>query len=236
MYDVLDGFKYDNIHTREYAMRLIDRNVPSPTEKEIIENIPFMQGTLDFSMMLGERVYENRPLTYVFEIYERKRETRKVSDTVLKNWLIRKGILPLYDDYDRGYYWLAKCTGVNITDDHRGGRLIIEITFDAYPLKKAQREEGHDIWDEFNFDLDLSQDVEFTVDNTRVVTLINSGSAGVSPAILADGDFTIIKNNITYHINSGETKSEMFRLEIGENKLTINGNGTIKFIFYKELI
>lgn len=149
---------------------------------------------------------------------------------------MKRGIQPLYDDYDRGYYWMAKCTNVSITDDHKAGRLIVDLTFDAYPFKKSILKEGHDIWDEIQFDLDIFQPVEFQINGNRDITLYNAGAGGVSPTIIASSSFTIEMGDRTYNISSGETKSELFRLTPGENNMTISGNGTIEFIFYKEVL
>src|SRR5690625_1096386 len=82
-----EGFERSGKHTRDFGMWLIDRQAPTPTEKEILESIPFMQGSYDFSNILGERVFENRQLTYVFEIQKRDYERRKINQTVIENWL-----------------------------------------------------------------------------------------------------------------------------------------------------
>jgi len=235
-FEIKEGFTFDGKHTKEFGMSLKDRKTPTPEEKKITEEVPFMHGIYDFSMILGERIYQNRPLTYVFEVYERDYEHRKVYEAKIKNWLMKPGYSPLYDDYDRNYYYLVKCENVNIEDDHKGGRLIINISFDAYPFKKAVYPEGNDIWDEFNFELDVSQPVEFTVNGSQYINLLNVGSCGVVPTVTASAPMTIRKNGCTYQVPQGESRSESFRLEIGENPFTVEGIGTIKFTFYKELI
>lgn len=236
MQKIEEGFRFAEIHTNEYSMSLKDRDAPSPTEKEIIEDAPFMQGHHDFSMFLGERIFNNRSLTYRFEVYERNREYRKVDETVLKNWLMKRGIQPLYDDYDRNYYWMAKCTSVSVTDDHAAGRLIVDLVFDAYPFKRDTLEEGHDIWDEIIFDYDYFQPTEFDVSGSLAINLYNIGSNGVTPKIIADSNFTIVKGSKSFDVSAGSITSESFRLEIGDNEMTLEGNGTIKFEFYKELM
>jgi phage-related protein len=236
MIKIEEGFSFDGRHTKEYGMSLKEREAPSPEEKEIREDVPFMHGDHDFSMFLGERIFRNRPLRYTFEVYTRNREHRKVDETVLKNWLMRVGRKNLYDDYDKGYYYKAKCTNVDIQEEVNPGRLIVTLTFDAYPFKKSELPEGHDIWDKFNFELDVSQPVEFTINNEETVTVINPGSTSAAPNIIANNNFSIEKGNTTYSISSGETESEEFRLMPGDNRMTIKGNGTIKFEWYKELM
>lgn len=236
MLEIKEGFRFDGIHTKEYGMSLKSRTAPSPEEKSIIEEVPFMQGVYDFSMILGERAFKNRPLTYRFETYERNYTYRKIDEIVLKNWLIKTGFQPLYDDHNKGFYYLAKCTNVNVEDDHVGGRLIIEITFDAYPFMIGKLNEGHDLWDEINFELDVLQPMKYIVTGSLSINLLNTGSRGVSPTIIVSSPMSINKSGTTYSVRQGESKSETFRLEIGENPMTIQGNGTITFKWNKELI
>jgi len=231
-----EGFSFAGYHTGEFELILLERSAPSPAEKQITESVPFMQGIYDFSLILGERIYENRPLSFKFTYFQDEYEKRKVDETVLTNWLMRGGYQPLYDDHARDYYYLAKCTLVQVEDDTAGRRLNINLSFDAYPFKLSALPEGHGLWDNFNFDLDYSQDTEYTVNGSLSINLMNVGSTGVTPIIIASAAMTIIKDGITYAIPAGETKSESFRLAIGENPMMVNGNGVIKFTFYKELI
>src|SRR5690625_2713843 len=87
-----EGFTRSGIHTSEYGMWLENRQAPTPSEKEIIESVPFMQGVYDFSNILGERVFNNRPLTYSFVIKEQDYEHRKIDQTAIENWLKKDGI------------------------------------------------------------------------------------------------------------------------------------------------
>lgn len=229
-----EGIKRSGIHSSEFDMWLVERHAPTPPEKEIIESVPFMQGVYDFSDMLGERVYENRIITYVFEIKRRDYQKRKIDQTVIENWLMKDGVAPLYDDHAKGYFYVGKCIDVDIEDS--SGGLKVTAVFDAYPFKISVLEEGHDIWDEFNFELDVAQPNEYEVNGTKQINLYNVGKNSRAPKITATAPMTITKDGITYNIPAGESQSESFRLKIGENPMTITGNGTIKFTWYKELL
>ncbi len=236
MGEIIEGFTFFDEHTKEYNMKLKERLAPTPEENTITEEVPFMQGSYDFSMILGERIYKNRTLSYRFEVVERGYQHRKVDEIVLKNWLMKNGWGKLYDDHDDGYYYWAKCTSVTVEDDHTYGRLLISISFEAYPFMRAIFEEGHDIWDEFYFELDYFQPNEFAINGLTTIKVKNVGAIGVVPTIISSSQMTIIKNGISYSVPAGESKNESFRLGIGENLMTINGTGMIKFIFYKELL
>ena len=234
--EIKEGITFNNFDTRENDMYLIDRSAPTPAEKEIIENVPFAHGVYDFSNILGERIFSNRTISYTFHIHEHDYDRRKHEQTVLENKLLGTHITRLEDSYDENYYYLGKCVSVNTTDDHVYNRLIVVIDFDCYPFKISKLPEGHDIWDEFNFELDISQEVQHTVNGTKEITLYNVGTPSAVPSIIASSEMTIKKGAVSVTVPRGTSKSELLRLSAGENKLKVTGNGTIEFDFYKELI
>lgn len=229
-----EGISRDGRHTRDYQMWLVDRQAPTPPEKQIIDSIPFMQGNYDFSDILGERIYENRTISYVFEIKNRHYTNRKTVQTSLENWLMKSGMAPLYDDHAKGYYYMAKCVYIN-TEDATGG-LRVTIDFDGYPFKISVLEEGHDIWDVFNFELDVAVINEFNINGIENIDMYNVGSNSRAPKLITTANMIIVKNGMTYNIPAGTSQNESFRLDIGSNPMTVTGNGTIKFEWYKELL
>lgn len=231
---IVEGFTRDGEHTKDHNMWLVERSAPTPPEKEVKENIPFMQGSYDFSMILGGRVYDNRTLTYGFEIINQDYQNRKHVQTSLENWLMRSGYEPLYDDHAKGYYYIAKCTSVDVADSYGG--LTAVVVFDAYPFKISELQEGNDIWDTFNFLTDVAQVTEFNVNGLEDIILYNVGLNNLFPKIRASAPMEIAKDGVTYLIPAGDTKSHEIAIGTGENNMTIKGNGTIEFLFYKELI
>lgn len=229
-----EGFTFSGEHTSGRKLILQDRVADPPSEKQILEDIPFMQGVLDFSAILGQRVYENRPLTFEFLIVDYSYERRKVIETSLTNWLMKPSHIELYDDFSRGYYYMAKCESIAYEDRYEGMSVI--ITFDAYPFMIGEYLEGNDLWDPFNFELDVAQTTKFTVRGSESITLYNAGSNMVPPKVIASAQFEIELGNRTFAIPQGVTESSEFTLGLGENKLTIRGNGTIEFQFRKELL
>lgn len=234
--EITEGFVIDNFDSKKENMWLVSRSDPTPSEKEIKENLAFVQGSYDFSFILGERIFDNRPLSYSFQIYERDYGNRKIAQIKLQNTLMKKGILDIYDTAKLQYHYRGKCVSVNVEDDHDFGRLIATIEFDCYPFMIGNLEEGHDIWDEFNFELDVSQETEFDVNGNRTINLINVGSNGVSPIVEASGPIIIQVENKNISFPQGSTKTNLFRLLPGENSLTITGHAQVNFVFYKEMI
>ena len=152
--------------TKEFDMFLIERDAPTPEEMEQHVTVPYRQGYIDFSSRNGERIYNGRTLTYVFQIFGVTYEQRKAKEFLITNWLMNSGESKLIDSHDIQYYYHAKCKSVTVEDDERLQTLILTITFVAQPFKISELYDGHDIWDEFDFELDYVQDT--TVQLPRV--------------------------------------------------------------------
>ena len=231
-----EGILFGNFSSADYHMRLIERTASTPSEKEKKRSLAYSHGSYDFSFILGERIFENRSVNYTFHVHEKDYSKRKNSQTVLENALMKQGITQLEDTFTPNYHFVGKAMSVSTTDDHEYKRLIVSVEFDCYPFKISKIAESSDIWDTFNFGLDVSQELTFNVQESEVISVINAGTASVSPLITVAGSFTIQQGNQLFSFNAGTSKNEAFRLPSGENQLVINGTGAIEFDFYKELI
>lgn len=212
------------------------KEIGLPSKEKIKVKVPFSNVEYDFSRVYGEETYSPRPLSYPFNIAEYSKANMNTKKTAITNWLMNSnGKQKLYDDAFPGYYFLAEVES-NPTFEEDNDIGILKVSFEAYPFMIAELEEGNDIWDSFNFELDVAQTVDFEVNGSLDVALINGGTPSVSPIIKASSEMSVLKDGITYNFPSGETNSKEFRLFAGENDLKITGNGTISFVFHKELI
>lgn len=234
--EITEQITFGGFNSKDRDMYLVSRTAPTPAKNQIIESVAFMNGVHDFSRILGEDTYQNRPLTYVFHVFEKDRDYRKHDQTVIENELMKPGIMEIHDTYDPNYYYKGKCVSVSTDDDHQYGRLIITIEFDCYPFKISKLPEGNDIWDIFNFELDYAQDMEYEVNGSRTITLYNVGVPSVVPEITVSGEVTVSNGQRQATINNSTFKNIGFRLMPGKNQLTLSGQGTVSFHFYKELI
>lgn len=234
------GIRFLNKHSHEdFGVTIQTKEIGIPDKEKIKVKVPFSDVEYDFSRIYGSQNYTPRQLRYSFNVAEPVNLTKEKMNNVktrLINWLMNSsGKQPLYDDTFPGYYFLAEVeSGSSFVEDWSVGTLT--VTFTAYSFMISEKEEGHDIWDDINFDLDILQPVEFTVNGTLDITLYNVGTPNISPEIEASSSMEIMKDEVTYNIPTGKSKSKKFVLKSGENELTIRGNGTIKFLFYKELI
>lgn len=215
------------------------REIGFPSKNKILVQVPFSNVEYDFSEVYGAQTYTSRTLKYTFNVLKNGNWTHKALETEkirLINWLMNtRGKQKLYDDDIPGYYFLAEVeSAADFQDDFETGTLT--VTFKAYPFMIAELPEGHDIWDAFNFELDVAQDVEFTVAGELEVILWNPGTPPVVPEIETTAEMQIVKDGITYQLPAGKIKDNDFVLKSGENRLKIIGTGIISFEFYKELI
>ena len=230
-----EGIIIDSFNSMQENLFLIDRAAPSPDEKEVVESIPFMNGSYDFSMIFGERFFEDRELTYQFMLFNSPYSDRKVFETKLKRKLLPIGITEIYDTHDNDYFWLGKVTRIDVRDNEEMHCLEIEIIIKAHAYMFRKILEGQDIWDEFMFEYDVAQEVKFNLTSDyKKILLINGGQTGVVPKIVVKGSATVEFNNRTYQLNDGQIKDDRFNLLVGVNELKIKGSGTIEFEFRRK--
>lgn len=233
---ITEGLRFGTFDSIKKGLRLVSRSAPSPSPVEVKEAVFGKNGVWNFSSMLGERTFENRRVTYTLTIEQRNVPTRQNLQTNIENELMREGEVKLYDTYSPGYYYIGSCVAVNVDDDYMHGRLKVTVEFNCYPYKISELPEGHDIWDDFNFELDVSQPIEYAVNGSRSIVVINNGLPSVSLTVEASAQMEITKGTQKVTVPAGISKNELFRLSAGESTLTVKGNGTIKFNFHKELI
>ena len=230
------GIKKDNKHSyNDFGIKILSRSISIPSKRKIKDTVPFMNGSYDFSLLYGEQTYDEREITYTFSLPKKDKVKLNMLKIKIIEWLYDGIQSKLYDDQIPGFYFLAECTGIDY-DESFYNYAQLTATFIAYPFKISTLQDGHDIWDEFNFELDMIQDTKFDVIGSKSITLYNNSIIGIYPTVICDNNFEIIKNNITYRFVPGEMKSFDFKLDKGENNLLLKGNGTIEFKWFKEVL
>lgn len=230
------GIKKDNKHSyNDFGIKILSRSISIPSKRKIKDTVPFMNGSYDFSLLYGEQTYDEREITYTFSLPKKDKVKLNMLKIKIIEWLYDGIQSKLYDDQIPGFYFLAECTGIDY-DESFYNYAQLTASFTAYPFKISTLQDGHDIWNEFNFELDMVQNTKFNVIENESITLYNNSAVGVYPTIICDNNFEIIKNNITYRFKPGEIKSFDFKLEKGENQLLLKGNGSIEFKWFKEVL
>lgn len=231
------GITFNGKHSyNDLGLRVVDKIIGNPSKIKRKERVPFSNEIYDFSGIYGGQEYEERSLTYVFDIKNYNKTNMAIKKIEVLNWLMQPSEkTKLIDDYIPGYYFVAEVEEEPDFDELRF-RGNLTINFTAYPFKIGELYEGNDIWDTFNFLLDYAQITDFEVNGRKEVVLYNPGSSVVKPKILASNSMQIIKDGVTYNVPAGESQSYDFALPGLENRVTIIGDGRIQFLFRKELI
>jgi len=229
------GISFKNKHSYDdFGLTIKSKELSPPKKIKIKDKVPFMNGAYDFSGLYGEQSYEERELQYVFNLVCKNKIEMNIKKMQILDWLMNSFKDTLKDDVIQGYYFLAECEDVDFNED--GFQAEINVSFSAYPFKLSDLLEGNDIWNSFNFELDYAQNTKFDVDNSLDITLYNLGVKKLTPSVICSTSMQVIKGSTTYNFNSGTSKDWRFSLDLGENNLTLKGNGTIEFLFRKEVL
>lgn len=234
--EIKEMIEFAGFNTREYNMFLVNRDAPSPEEKEIIEDIPFSQGVFDFSMIFGERFFKNRDITYEFLLIEHEYRDRAEFETMLKQRLLPHGIQKLYDSHDNSFYWLGKCKSIEVDHDHKFNTLRVTLEFDCYPFMMSINTYFDDIWDNFYFVKDIANFTKYDVKGARELMLINISNNEVPLEVIASSEMKLSINGDDYTIASENNLNRDFSLKSGENKIFVEGTGLISFRWRSEVL
>ena len=229
------GISFNNKHSiKDFNLYVSELDISPPAKNKIKETIPFMNGSYDFSELYGGNTFKERSIKYTFELLEDSPLKLNILKTKVENWLLGCGQCQLYDDSIPDFYFLAECININESDDRY--KSVLDVEFIAYPFKIRTEYEGNNIWDNFNFELDVLQDTKFTVNGTSNVSIYNSSIIDIEPTIIASSQFEITLDNKKYVVEGGTSKDYRFKFKKGSNNIALKGNGTIEFRFRKEVL
>lgn len=190
--------------SEKFGMILVDGyNMPPPSIKTYSVDIPCGDGKLDLTEALrGRTTYDNRSMEFQFCILNATNieETKKRINEFLHGKAY-DFMVTMDPDYTyHGRFTISNCV-YGVYDV--GKVLSMKITVDAEPYKK--RPESY----------------SFSAVGGILYTLSN-GLKLVTPTIISGGNLKVIINNRTVYINSKEWKSDLIRLNEGDNELYFN--------------
>lgn len=229
------GITYKGKHSfKDFGLTIKSKEISPPAKVKTKETVPYMHGSYDFSNLYGEQTYEERLLSYTFNLIAKNKTDMNIKKIKILDWLLNSFKVPLKDDAIPGFYFSAECEGASFKEN--GFMAEITASFKAYPFKISLYDEGNIPWDDFNFELDYMQDTKFYVAGNKSVTIYNLGARKIIPTVICSAPFDVTKNGTTYKFNAGTTKDWRFLLDVGSNDLILNGIGTIEFSFRKEVL
>lgn len=236
MLEIKEYIEFFEFNSKTEGFYIVEHNAPSPDEKEVIENLPFMQGVYDFSMLLGERIFDNRAVTVKMIKPMLPYEDRKRAEENAKAKLMLNGIGPIKDSYLDGCHWVGKCESVDVDDDQEKNSITLSVVFDCYPFAIKSATSYSDEFDIDYFTDGVDQWTGFDVNGSKKVLLINTGVNRIGPSTYASAEMEIHHSEGVTKIPKGDNKDYFFKLEKGLNEFTIVGNGHISFYMEQEVM
>ncbi|RFE01068.1 hypothetical protein [Streptococcus parauberis] len=235
--EITELIQFKGFNSKDFGLFLLERDAPTPDEKEIIESIPLMQGELDFSMLTGDRIFESRELKYKFIALTRPYSERKILENTIKRLVMPHGKSNLYDTHDGKFFWYGKCKSVDVDDDAEYDCLTVVLTFKCYPLMYSYYDYFDDYFDNFNLDSDTAAFTKFPIAGATDILLYNPSDTAVSPKVIVSSQMTVTDDlGISYTFKTGTSVDYVLTLKRGINKLKVTGNGTIAFHFRSEVM
>lgn len=207
----------------DYEASVKERTIGAPAKKKIKETVPFSNTTYDFSAINGEIYWDERPLEYTLEITADTPEDLEAKKQRVMSWLMSVMGESLHDPHIKGYHFIATLDSLSIDDTDDIEKTTIKAKFSAYPYMIA------DAAREYPVRLSAGAAVDIIVEN--------KSSHRLTPTLTSDVAFTVTKDDIVFSVPSGETKDDSFKLDVGNNALTLQAteDGTVNISFHEEV-
>lgn len=214
----MKGIEIKGVHTfRDLGFMIAKRNISIPKPNKIKESVPYQNGEYDFSLLNGEMTYQNRILSYTFDIAELSTEEMEKEKRKILNWASNVVNEKIYDDYLPEYYFVGSFESSSWTEDFGQGEITIE--FSVYPYMYERKETTK----------------TFNVEDELVLSLITESSHRIIPTIITTGNLLITRDSDSIAIAPGTFKDVDFFLE-RENHFIFSGSGTISFEYVNEVL
>lgn len=209
----------------DFGASLAERAISTPTKKEIKETVPFSNLTYDFSKINGELYWEERELTYVFEIFGDDPADLEYKKTAFSNWIMNVMYENIYDPYEPDFHYVGTFSGMDFEDDESIEKTTATVVFMAYPYKIAN--------DPTNYV------VTVPAGEAKTVIVANNSGHRMTPTVTVDHAITIIKDGAEYVFPAGASSDPIFSLEMGKTALYIDNAETtdcnVQISFYREV-
>lgn len=215
---MIKGLTINNVHTyKDLGLMISKRNISIPQVNKIKESVPYQNGEYDFSNLNGEMTYQNRMISYTFDILESSTEKMEETKRKILNWAMSVVEKEIYDDYLSGYHFVGSYESSSWNEDFEQAELTLE--FSVYPYLYAN-------------EITIKK---FEIHGETEVILDTESSHRIIPAINCNGDILITRGNTTIAIGEGTFEDVDFYLE-PKNVFLFSGNGVISFSYINEVL
>ena len=196
--------------TADWGLKLYDFQLTQPEPRTLYVEVPFRDGTLDFSTALTDGLmrYKDRTLTMGFDFLGDWSQWLAAVSKI--SGALQGQKVHIRTDMDPDYYYVGRCVVSCAKESYALGTITVTATCEPYKYK-------------------LSPTVkEFDVSGSLSVTLPNDRMP-VVPTVTTDAEMTLVYGESTIVFPAGTRRAPALLLLGGDNPLTLSGNGHIKF-------
>lgn len=200
-----NGVKFGDKHSiDDWDLLMTGKSIPDAEPKTIDVDIAGSNGKLDLSEWTGEILYNNRTLTFTFDIFASPSNWWTLKRQI-SNYLHGKK-LKIVLDQDAEYYYYGRCKVTDFSNETTVAHISIECDCEPFIYKKEVTTK--------------------TITGTGTLNLSNSRKR-VMPKITSTSSMQFTFENKTFTVN-GTLQSPDMILKEGDNIIeVISGTGTL---------
>ncbi len=212
-----NGITINGKHSyRDFGLFISKKVVEMPGVKRIRETVPYMNGSHDFSKINGELTYEDRIVSYTFDITGDDAEEMNKKKHDVSAWLCAVHEENIQDDDYPHLHFFGSYHESDWEEDDGQGELTIKFICHPYMYANAETV------------------IELAAGTNVSLIVQNESDHRVVPTIEISGTLTIQIGGKKFAV-SGNGKHQLFMLEKGNNQVTYTLTGNGKMRFYKEV-
>lgn len=219
---------FGQFDSEKLGLLLTVRSAPLPEEKRVIENIPFSDGVEDYSQIFG-KFFNEREINYTFVKMNANYDERRQLEAKIKHLASPYNYTELYDTHDLGYYFKAKLMSATFVNDAQFQTLTCQLGFKAQPYMYRNNDSYDDVWDSFNFDVDIAQIYDFNVQRHLKALLVIPEAMKVEPVFeLISGEVKLEMAGYSKVLKIGKNATPYIVFDKVFNEFNLIGNGRVK--------
>lgn len=222
----------------DYKISIESVSIQPPSKKVIKVEVPFMNGTYDFSTVgtNGDHVYSERQIVIKFNLMQDNKTLLYQKYSEVLTWLMETNKGQLIFDFQKKFYFIVQIEAVPNFQEVLQKLGKLEVTFTGQPFKIAFENLGSEqLWDTFDFESDILTENIFNINGSKTVSVFNDGRA-IVPVVTCSDAMTVTNKGYTANFMAGDNKDNKFKIYNSYNTIDIVGTGTIKFMYGRELL
>lgn len=222
------GVQIGDRHTlKDWNLGWTAVNLGFPEAKTYEQDIPGMDGTLDFTeaMTLGDVKYKNRSLTLEFEVEDKDFYNWSILISGIANYLAGQRMKIIFDN-DPYFYYIGRLSVDVEKTEKSESKLVLSGDVDPYKYELYSSLEDW-VWDTFNFETGIVREYKDLVVDGRYELLIPGLRKRIVPVIECSGEMKVSNGKKEFALQPGKNKIFDIWLDEGENILVFTGTGIV---------